>query len=92
LKTRPRRNSGDHAGPGSSQGRRNEKELTKIRILADPGITHNTHEIHYRGEAGRFTMKFENVPGPANPKTTYLACLSVLAALKNIRSPYRVGT
>jgi aspartate dehydrogenase len=37
-------------------------------------------------------MKFENVPVPANPKTTYLACLSVLAALKNIRSPYCVGT
>jgi aspartate dehydrogenase len=67
-------------------------ERTKIRILADPGITHNTHEIQYRGEAGRLTMKFENVTVPANPKTTYLACLSVLAALKNIRSPYRVGT
>ncbi|MCX5919413.1 MAG: aspartate dehydrogenase, partial [Deltaproteobacteria bacterium] len=34
----------------------------------------------------------ENIPAPANPKTSYLACLSVLAALKNIRSPYRVGT
>jgi aspartate dehydrogenase len=67
-------------------------EKTMIRILADPGITHNTHEIHYQGEAGRLTMKFENVPVPANPKTTYLACLSVLAALKNIRSSYRVGT
>ena len=67
-------------------------EKTQIRILADPGITHNTHEIQYRGEAGRLTMKFENVPAPANPKTSYLACLSVLAALKNIRSPYRVGT
>ena len=67
-------------------------EATKIRILADPGVTHNTHEIHYSGEAGRLTVKFENVPVPANPKTTYLACLSVLATLKNIRSPFRVGT
>ena len=67
-------------------------EKTKIRILADPGMTLNTHEIQYRGDAGRLTMKFENIPVPANPKTTYLACLSVLAALKNIRSPYRVGT
>jgi aspartate dehydrogenase len=67
-------------------------EKTQIRILADPGITHNTHEIQYRGEAGRLTMKFENVPAPANPKTSYLACLSVVAALKNVRSPYRIGT
>jgi aspartate dehydrogenase len=67
-------------------------DRTRIRILADPGITHNTHEIRLRGEAGRLTLKFENVPVPANPKTTYLACLSVLAALRNIRSFYRVGT
>lgn len=67
-------------------------EKTKIRILADPGITHNTHEIQYRGEAGRLTMKFENLPSPVNPKTSYLACLSVVAALKNIRSSHRVGT
>ena len=67
-------------------------EATKIRILADPGVTRNTHEIHCRSRAGRAQFVFENVPVPANPKTTYLACLSVLAALKNIRSPYRVGT
>ena len=67
-------------------------EATKIRILADPGVTHNTHEIHCRSRAGRAQFVFENVPVPANPKTTYLACLSVLAALKNIRSAYRVGT
>ncbi len=67
-------------------------DKTQIRIMADPGIIHNTHEIRVRGEAGRVTMQFENVPVPANPKTTYLACLSVLAALNNIRSPYRIGT
>lgn len=67
-------------------------EKTQIRIVADPTIQRNTHEIHFRGEAGRLTMTFENVPVPANPKTTYVACLSVVAALKNIRSSYRVGT
>jgi aspartate dehydrogenase len=67
-------------------------EATKIRILADPGVTHNTHEIQCRGKAGQMKFVFENVPVPANPKTTYLACLSVLATLKNIRSTYRVGT
>jgi aspartate dehydrogenase len=38
-------------------------EKTKVRILADPGITHNTHEIHYRGEAGRFTKRIRKCRG-----------------------------
>jgi len=67
-------------------------DATHIRIMADPTVQHNTHEIQCKGDAGRFTMTLENVPVPANPKTTYQACLSVLATLKNIRSSYRVGT
>ena len=65
---------------------------TQIRIVADPGIVHNTHEIQLKGEAGRFTMTLENTPAPENPKTTYMACLSTLAAIKNLRASYRVGT
>jgi aspartate dehydrogenase len=67
-------------------------EKTRIRIVADPGVDHNTHEIFCAGEAGRLSITLENVPVPANPKTTYLACASALAALKRLRSPYRVGT
>jgi aspartate dehydrogenase len=67
-------------------------DRTRIRIIADPRAQVNTHEILCVGEAGRLTLTFENVPAPANPKTSYLACLSILAALKNVRSAYRVGT
>lgn len=67
-------------------------DKTKIRILADPTVTRNTHEIECRSKAGRFTMVLENVPDPDNPKTTLMACFSVLATLKNVRSHYRVGT
>ena len=65
---------------------------TQIRIMADPTIVHNTHEIECKGEVGRFSVTLENVPDPENPKTTYMACLSTLATLKNINSLYRVGT
>lgn len=67
-------------------------DTTHIRIVADPTVVHNTHEIHCRGDAGRFTIILENVPVPENPKTTYMACLSVLATIKNLRSCCRVGT
>jgi aspartate dehydrogenase len=67
-------------------------DATRIRVIADPTVESNTHEIHCRGDAGRFSMILENVPVPENPKTTYMACLSVLATLKKIRSSYRIGT
>ena len=67
-------------------------EKTRIRILADPNVARNTHEIVSTGDAGKFTITLENVPDPDNPKTTFMACYSVLAALKNLRAPYRVGT
>ena len=67
-------------------------EQTQIRILVDPEVTRNTHEIQCRGTAGQFTIIMENIPVPENPKTTYMACLSVLATLKRIKALYRVGT
>lgn len=67
-------------------------ERTMIRILADPTITLNTHEIRCEGEMGRFSVVMENLPVPSNPKTTYMACLSAVAAVRRVRSAYRVGT
>ena len=67
-------------------------EKTQIRIIADPTVTYNTHEILVEGKAGRFRMILENVPVPSNPRTTYMACLSTVAALKRIGQGYRVGT
>ena len=67
-------------------------ERTMIRILADPPATRNTHKIVCEGEMGRFSVKMENLPVPSNPKTTYMACLSTVAAVRRIRARYRVGT
>lgn len=67
-------------------------EKTIIRILADPDVEYNTHEIYVEGKAGKYTITFENVPVPSNPKTTYMACLSILAALQKLRNPFHMGT
>jgi aspartate dehydrogenase len=67
-------------------------ERTMVRILADPTITLNRHEIHCEGDAGKFTVVMENLPVPTNPKTSYLACLSAVATLRHLRSAYRIGT
>ena len=67
-------------------------DRTRLQVVADPGLTHNTHTIRVVGKSGRFSMQLENVPSPENPKTAWLACYSALAALKEFRAPARYGT
>ncbi|MDI6639247.1 MAG: aspartate dehydrogenase [Methanocellales archaeon] len=65
---------------------------TKIRIIADPTLERNVHEICVDGEFGKFKTKVENVPSPANPRTSYLAALSAIATLRRIADPIQIGT
>ncbi|MEE8167857.1 MAG: aspartate dehydrogenase [Candidatus Hydrothermarchaeales archaeon] len=66
-------------------------DKTKVTIVADPAVDRNTHEIKVRGEFGEYQITVENVPSLRNPKTSYLAALSAVAALKRIASPIEVG-
>jgi aspartate dehydrogenase len=67
-------------------------DRTRLKVVADPTIRYNTHQISVRGKTGNITIKLENVPAPENPKTAWLACYSALAALKLAKSPIRYGT
>jgi len=67
-------------------------DRTRLKVVADPGLTLNTHTIRVSGSTGRMTLVLENVAAPENPKTSWLACYSVLAALKTLGSKVRYGT
>jgi aspartate dehydrogenase len=67
-------------------------DRTRLRVVADPALTLNTHTIRVSGRSGRFTLVLENVPAPENPKTSWLACYSALAALKTLQPGTRYGT
>ena len=67
-------------------------DRTRIRVVADPALTRNTHTIVVSGKSGRFQVVLENVPAPENPKTAWLACYSALAAVKSLQSATRYGT
>ena len=58
-----------------------------VRVVADPAVERNTHEIEASGAAGTARMSFANVPSPANPKTSMLTALSLLAALRQHFDP-----
>ena len=66
-------------------------DRTTIDIWADPAIDRNCHTIEVDSDAGRFTLSIENIPSE-NPKTGRITVLSVIAALRKLHSPLRVGT
>ena len=65
---------------------------TKVEIWADPRLTRNTHTIRVEAAAARFTMTIENVPSDENPRTGKLTWMSVLACLRGLVSPIKVGS
>ncbi len=67
-------------------------EQTRVRIWADPALTRNTHTIRVEADAARFVMMIEGVPSPGNPRTGRLTPLSVLACLRGLVSPLKVGS
>ena len=67
-------------------------DRTRLKVVADPQLAHNTHTIEVRGKTGNIQVRLQNVPAPDNPKTAWLACYSALAALKSLQSNIRYGT
>lgn len=67
-------------------------DRTRLKVVADPALTYNTHYIEVRGASGNVSVKLESVPAPDNPKTAWLACYSALAALQALQRPVRYGT
>src|SRR5438477_4364068 len=66
-------------------------DRTMIDIYADPTVTRNCHTIVVDADSARFTLSIENVPSE-NPKTGKIVALSVIATLRKLGAPLRVGT
>ncbi len=66
-------------------------DRTRIEIWADPTLTRNTHSVEVDADSARFSMTIENVPSE-NPKSGRITALSVIACLRKMGAPLRVGT
>src|SRR5437867_2055956 len=68
-------------------------EKTQVRIIADPMISVNKHEILGKGSFGEILIIVQNIPSPANPRTSYLASLSAIECLRSLcNENFRIGT
>jgi len=66
-------------------------DRTVLEIWADPTLSRNTHRIEVDSDAASFSMSIENVPSD-NPKTGRITAQSVIAYLRKLHAPVRVGT
>ncbi len=57
-------------------------EKTKVKIVADPQLKINIHQIEIKGDFGEAKITVQNLPHPENPKTSYLAALSAIKTLR----------
>jgi len=68
------------------------KANLQVKVVSDPGVDTNTHEITAKGRFGQMVLKVSNMPSPDNPKTSYLAALSVIRTIKGQEERIQIGT
>jgi aspartate dehydrogenase len=70
------------AGPGFA--------ATRVRLVADPGIARNIHEISVRAGAADFDIRIEGHPAPGNPRTSLATVYALAREVANRRRPVAI--
>lgn len=65
---------------------------TRVEIVVDPSARANRHRVEVAGAFGELVVEVANAPFPENPRTSFLAALSVIGLLERLGDPVRVGT
>jgi aspartate dehydrogenase len=56
----------------------------QVRVVSDPKVTRNTHEINVKWRYGEMQLRFANDPHPDNPHTSALAAWAAIKLLQTI--------
>ncbi len=67
-------------------------DRTELEIWADPGKVRNCHRIDVESDSARLGLEIENIPTDENPGTGRITALSMIAALRGLTAPLRVGS
>ena len=63
-------------------------DATKVTLIADPGVTRNSHQVEASGAFGYLSVTVDAEPSPDNPKTSHLAALSIVRMLDRITGAF----
>ena len=66
-------------------------DRTTLRVLADPDIERNRHEVEAEGEFGSLRFEIMNVPSPENPKSGSLVAMSIIHQIRQRRGGLVIG-
>ncbi len=58
-------------------------DATRVRLIADPGIDRNIHEVSVQSSLGEMSLRLAVQPAAANPKTSLLAGYGLARAVLN---------
>jgi aspartate dehydrogenase len=64
-------------------------DKTLVKLIADPNISSNIHEIHATGDFGEMTFSILGKTLPDNPRTSALAAMSVVKMIQEYSKPMR---
>ncbi len=66
-------------------------QRTRVRAIADPACRQNVHQVSARGAFGEMELTLRNVPSVENPRTSFLASSSAIAACLALSDPIQIG-
>jgi aspartate dehydrogenase len=66
-------------------------DRTLVRVVADPTVSRNTHDVVAKGYFGEVRILIQGIPSDVNPKTGRLTALSVVKAIRQLTDPVIVG-
>lgn len=64
----------------------------EVKIIADPHVDRNSHEVQVVGDFGELTTTTHNMRCSINPKTSVLAAYSAIKLLKSLNENLSIGT
>lgn len=66
-------------------------DRTLVRVIADPAVDRNVHQVEAEGDFGLLRFEIRNVPSESNPRTGRIVAMSIISTLRQPGLPLSIG-